>query len=82
MDRKEGEIEAVVGDVIDRGNRPYVVTYPKEVSTAIQEGETVTFSLTDWKGGKNPECGQLVILTGLQEFERGWRASEARPITL
>lgn len=57
----------------------YAVAHPEE-GEELLEGETITFSLSDWEGDFLPRKGQIVILEVVQEFERGWRALRARPV--
>jgi hypothetical protein len=73
-------VEAVVADVV-RARRGYAITYLREPTPEIPEGESVTFSLTKWTGKIPPEAGQCVRLENLQRFENGWRAAKASPIT-
>jgi hypothetical protein len=45
---------------------------------------TVTFklSLDVWSGNGSPQKGELVILSGMSKFRKGWRASKARRFNL
>jgi len=45
---------------------------------------TVTFklSLDVWSGNGPPQKGEIVILSGMSRFRRGWRASKARRFDL
>jgi hypothetical protein len=63
------------------GVRRYAVTKLKEKSS-IPSGQTVTFSLKNWSGERDPKRGQQVELSGIEEFNKGWRASSASPIQL
>lgn len=71
------EIEATVSSVL----RDYAVTYPKDASL-LPEGENITFSLSHWQDDPKPVKGQVVLLSGIVRFSKGWRASSARPMTL
>jgi hypothetical protein len=73
---------AIVMDIRGQRARRYVVTYPHEYSGDVLTDETsITFLLGEWKGAEEPRRGQIVTLENVQLFERGWRASRARPIT-
>jgi hypothetical protein len=75
-------IRAVVSDIAGPKARQYVVAYPREFAGDNLTDETsITFPLTEWKGAEPPRSGQMVTLENVQLFERGWRASRARPIT-
>jgi ASC-1-like (ASCH) protein len=76
------EIEAVVDSVLGRGRKRFVVTYPKRQIKGLKKGDSITFSMAVWEGSKQPLRGQVVILSDVQEFEKGWRARSARPNTL
>ena len=69
-------LEATVTAVKGSGSRRYAVTrvHPEELS--------VTFSLSDWKGDREPAPGQRVFLRGVQLFVKGFRAASAEPILL
>ena len=45
---------------------------------------TITFKLSVevWSGDESPKLKQVVILSGLAKFQRGWRAAKARPYNL
>lgn len=45
---------------------------------------TVTFklSLDVWSGNRPPKKGEIVILSGMTRFTKGWRASRARKFEL
>lgn len=77
-------IRAIVGLVRGEGDRRFAVTYldPGTVHPEIGKGESITFSLTDWKGDTEPRKEQVVLLEGVQLFAKGWRAVSARPIGL
>ncbi len=72
------ELEAVVGKVRGEGENKFAVTYPcAPVPLPFKQGETITFSLSDWTGNMEPRTGQRVILSELHPFLRGWRALKA-----
>lgn len=45
---------------------------------------TVTFksSLDSWSGNGSPQKGEIVILSGMARFTKGWRATHARRFNL
>ncbi|MFT5849425.1 MAG: hypothetical protein ACI9H6_000233 [Patiriisocius sp.] len=45
---------------------------------------TVTFATTldVWKGSPSPQKGEVVILSGMTRFKKGWRAMNARRFVL
>jgi len=51
---------------------------------ATDDYGTVTFklSLDVWSGNGPPQKGEIVILSGMSKFRRGWRASKARRFDL
>jgi hypothetical protein len=73
------EVEAVVSGVKGRKGNRYAVTFPSD-KTLFEKGATVTFSLSQWKGEGDPQDGQLVKLSQIVRFSKGWRANSARPI--
>lgn len=75
-------IRAFVGKVRGEGDARFVVTYLEPNSphsVGILRGESITFSLRDWKGDGEPRKDQIVILEEVQPFRKGWRALSARP---
>lgn len=42
----------------------------------------VTFNLSNWTGESVPRKGQIALLSGVERYENGWRASKASPETL
>lgn len=73
------EIRAVVADVCgDNGNR-YAIAYPNPEQSFLYKEENITFSLSDWLGSQEPRKAQIVILSELHQFVRGWRALRASP---
>ncbi|MBI4132246.1 MAG: hypothetical protein HY474_01295 [Candidatus Sungbacteria bacterium] len=77
-----GEIEAVVSAVYRETGQRFAVSFPRRPYPGIREGASITFSLNDWYGGEDPRKGQVVRLRRVQQFAKGWRALEARPVTL
>ncbi len=79
-----GVIRAVVGKVRGEGQHRFAIAYLEKGAThpTISQRESITFSLTDWQGEREPRKEQVVLLEGVQLFARGWRAIVARPITL
>ena len=73
------EVEAVVSDIKGPKSNRFAVTYPSD-SALLPQGATITFSLSEWKGGGLPKKGQVVILTEVEKFAKGWRAQGARPV--
>lgn len=73
------DIEATVGNVLGEGSGRYAVTYPNEADF-LPKGATITFSLSEWEGSHEPRPGQVVVLSEIEKFHRGWRARRARPI--
>lgn len=43
---------------------------------------TFLLDLTVWGDSVSPQKGQVVILSGMARFTKGWRASKARPFVL
>ena len=81
--KKEAPIEAQVTDVCGSGSRRYAVTRICEPLESEREGRnTVTFSLQVWEGNIEPKSEQIVLLSGVERFARGWRAQKAEPISL
>lgn len=79
-----GAIRAVIGKVRDSGEQRFAIAYLEKGATlpGIGEGESITFSLSDWQGEQEPRKEQVVLLEGVQLFAKGWRAISARPIIL
>ncbi len=61
----------------------YFVSYPLP-GQGLDVRESITFTSEEWKSadGIQPKPGQIVILTGVKEFTRGWRAESASPVEL
>lgn len=77
-DKKEPE--AVVSKIVTARGRRYVVTYLRQPHGRISTKMAITFSLSGWDDDSEPEPGQLVKLTGIREFVKGWRAEKASPV--
>ncbi len=87
-DLEEDEILGFVTSVEGSENSRFAVAcvmLPKQ--QALQEDElrlptlvSITFSLAVWKGKYPPLKKQLVIMTGVEGFLKGWRARRARPV--
>lgn len=75
-----GVIRAIVSNVLGHGRDRYAVTHPEKELSSLSKGETITFSLMDWDGSKEPLKGQIVVLSEIEKFARGWRARQARPV--
>lgn len=81
---KDSSIQAVVQSLEGKGKRRYVVTRPVEdLDEEMGEKDgTITFSISAWKGRREPWKKQIVLLSGVQKFQEGWRAERATPIRL
>lgn len=77
------QVKAVILRIenIKGGVTRFAVTRPADTAL-FQEGSTVTFTLSAWDGKHEPLKGQVVMLSDIEKFERGWRARKAVPITL
>ena len=73
------EVRATVVSIAGPTKSRYAVTYP-EKDESIPTGKSVTFSLSAWKGLREPLPGQNVILSFVEEFAQGLRARSARPV--
>lgn len=69
-------IRAVVGKVFD----DYVVAYPEEECGDLRVIDSITFSLSNWTGNREPQVQQVVLLGDVALYARGWRALSASPI--
>ena len=69
-------IEAIVDGVFEE--REYAVAYSSDPDESSKT--SITFSLDVWQGDYPPKKGQVVLLTGVEKFKKGWRARSARPI--
>lgn len=57
----------------------------QQIAFAVaDEYGTLTFKLSPdiWHGSSLPERGEMVIVSGLKRYTKGWRAVRARPFTL
>ena len=71
----EDAFKTVVQRIVSDGRHgPYAIA----ISEAI--GGSITFSLEDnvWHEREAPECGVVVILSGLRKKRAGWRANHGR----
>lgn len=85
------EYVGYIGKVVENGEKSYVVAYPYPDDQTIRKHDkgvgsripltAVTFNLSDWGGKYPPRREQVVVLTGIERFVKGWRARHARPIT-
>lgn len=66
--------------VVTRIRDSYVVTYPLRDCGDLTTRDSVTFSIEGWKGAAEPQCDQIVELSGTTLWSRGWRAESARPV--
>lgn len=66
--------------VVTRVRENYVVTYPLRDCGDLTTRDSVTFSLEGWRGTAEPQCEQIVELSGTTLWSRGWRADSARPV--
>jgi hypothetical protein len=80
---KDPPLQAVVVRVIE-GPRPYAITRLVEGNfvAGMDSRESVTFALAAWTGAAKPLSDQVVLLSGVQLFKRGWRATSVSPIQL
>lgn len=80
------EYSGYVGKIIERGEKSYVVAYPYPDDETLRKHQdripltAVTFQLSDWGGKYPPRNGQVILLTGIEKFVKGWRARHARPV--
>lgn len=75
-------VRAVVGSVESKGRTEFVVAYLEKGKNLSEIGpdESVTFSMSCWHGTTPPQNGQVVELSNIQKFAKGWRALSARPV--
>lgn len=79
---KATEIQAVVVKVYDGNGEHFAVAEPKDEHVWPKKNGNITFSLGVWEGNRNPRRGQIVRLSEIEEFRRGWRAMRAAPVCL
>lgn len=81
-DKKSCSIQAVVQQVVSktRSGKPYVVCRPTD-NSVIPTSRSVTFHIDVWTNSTPPRRGMVVQLTDVFEFEKGWRAGNAEPVT-
>lgn len=73
------EVEAVVSEVGGIGVRQFIVAFPTDQSL-LPAGSAITFSRNAWTGEHDPQKGQIIILSSIVRFVKGWRAQSARPV--
>lgn len=66
---------------IARVEEKYVVTYPLRPCGDLSIDDSITFSLSEWRGKSMPQVGQVVELIDTSLWRQGWRANGARPVT-
>ena len=76
------EVEAVVSAVKGTEGNRFAVAYPSRDGQFVPSGTTITFSLSEWEGEREPRRGQVVLLGDVEKFAKGWRARRARPVQL
>jgi hypothetical protein len=79
-----GEVEVVEAIVRNpsasgRCGGLYVVSVLRKHYKSLPKGTGITFDHAAWKGEQLPKSGQVVLLSGLEEFAGGWRAQHATP---
>lgn len=83
MDHKTA-VRAVVTSIDRRRKgKEYAITKLAKSSSrpsGLSADETVTFSLSEWKGSHVPVSGQIVELYDMEKFTKGWRARLAKPV--
>lgn len=83
MDNK-ASFEAVVTALVTKDRHPFAYSTVRSVpeGSLLTAGTSVTFSLImAWEGKHDPLKGQVVVLSEVEEFKRGWRARVARPVS-
>ncbi|MGE5298110.1 MAG: hypothetical protein ACM3KM_03030 [Acidobacteriaceae bacterium] len=73
------EAEVVIGEICRERKPPYVVAYTTS-NGDFPKGTSITFALTYWAGKMDPIKGQVVVVSNIQKFAKGWRAFGARPV--
>ena len=58
----------------------YLVVYPKQDVGDLTMKDSVTVSLSDWRGTSEPQSQQVIMLVSPMLYIRGWRAREAYPL--
>ena len=79
-EQREDEIEASVMDICGEGKNRFAVTYPTRPANGFLTTTSITLSFSEWRGDMEPLKGQIVLLSNIQRFVKGWRARVARPI--
>ena len=74
-------VVAVVGDICGGRQGRYVIAYPRIYEgTNLTPETSIMLLLRDWTGAREPSKQQMVTLTGVLMFEKGWRAASGSPI--
>ena len=76
--------EAVVTEVVSNLRHPFASAQVRSVpeGSLLTPGTSVTFSLImAWEGKHDPLKDQVVVLSDVEEFAKGWRARVARPVS-
>lgn len=76
---QKDEIEVSVMDICGKGRTRFAVTYPIQAVNGFSTTTSITFSLSEWKEDIEPIKGQILLLSNIQQFAKGWRARVARP---
>lgn len=80
---KTSPVEAVVMSVNGLGRNKYVVSKITSVlppKSALPTEATVTFSISEYEGDHVPRPGQIVLLSDIEKFAKGWRARSVKPV--
>jgi hypothetical protein len=59
----------------------HAVAYATAGAGDLTTEDSITFSLSDWRGVEEPQAPQVVMLYNVMLYDRGWRAREAFPVT-
>ena len=72
------ELTATVGKLRGEGDGKFVITYPTvPIPPPFVQGDNITFTLSDWTGSEEPRKGEVVRLSEVRLFAKGWRALKA-----
>ncbi len=74
------EVEVTIGGLKGVGEHEYVVAYTTG-NDVLPKGTAITFSARFWSGKMLPQKGQVAIVRDVQQFAKGWRAFEVRPVS-
>jgi len=78
---EKGEMIAIIGSLFP--SKGYGVAYLESVHPELSRHTSITFSLSLWPKGKPAaRKGQKVIIRGVTEYARGWRAEAIEPKTV